>query len=55
MQFLPLTPVKMPWARILTLLLLAVVVSISGCRRDRDLQERSAEERLLDRHAIVVV
>ncbi len=44
MQFLPLTPVKMPWARILTLLLLAVVVSISGCRRDRDLQERSAEE-----------
>ncbi|NNK38647.1 MAG: outer membrane protein assembly factor BamD [Xanthomonadales bacterium] len=30
--------------RLLSLLLLAVVVAISGCRKDRDLDQRSAEE-----------
>ncbi|MBT8063823.1 MAG: outer membrane protein assembly factor BamD [Gammaproteobacteria bacterium] len=38
------SPAGTPWVRLLSLLLLAVVVAISGCRKDRDLDQRSAEE-----------
>ena len=45
MRTCPLPTPKFQWKQIITLLLLALVLAVSGCRKDKDFQnEMSAED-----------